>query len=219
MAVSKTQNERPAIVALIDLANQLEGESNTHARNIETLTDGLAQEVRDREAADTLLDGAIRDEADARARAIQDEAEARAQAVQGVQTQLGNGFTETSVTTALGATNEQVGQLGDGMDALAGIVSGIIEHLENIKFGIIPLELTVPANDTYTDSYVYPEPFDSSAMTLVMLGFADGPMPATLSLTLVDSSYSGFSYSITNTDTDPATVTVGFLAIAAIPLS
>lgn len=219
MAVSKHQNERPAIDALIDLANQLEGESNTHARNIETLTDGLAGEVRDREAADTLLDGAIRDEADARARAIQDEAEARAQAVQGVQTQIGDGFTETSVTTALGATNEQVSQLGEGLVSIAEDVFGILTRLGNIKFGMIPLDLTVPANDTYADSYVYPEPFDSSAKTLVMLGFADGPMPATLSLTLVDSSYSGFSYSITNTDADPATVTVGYLAIAAIPLS
>lgn len=218
MAVSKHQNERPAIDALIDLANQLEGESNTHARNIETLTDNLAGEVRDREAADTLLDGAIRDEADARARAIQDEAEARAQAVQGVQTQLGGGFTETSVTTALGNTNEQVGQLGDGLDELAGVISDIIDALANIKFGIT-VEITVPANDTYADSYVYAEPFDSTAKTLVMLGFADGPMPATLSLSLVDSSYSGFSYSISNTDTDPATFTVGYLAIAAIPLS
>lgn len=151
MAVSKHQNERPAIDALIDLANQLEGE-------------------------------------------------------------IGDGFTETSVTTT-------VNLLGEGQSMLAEDVWGILATLENIKFGVVPLELTVPANDTYESAYVYPEPFDSSAMTLVMLGFADGPMPATLSLTLVDSSYSGFSYSITNTDTDPATVTLAYLAIAAIPLS
>ena len=218
MAVSKTQNERPAIVALIDLANQLEEDSNTHARDIQTLTEGLADEVRNREAADDLLEDAIGDEAEARAGAIQDEAEARAQAVQGVQDQLGNGFTETSVTTALGEAFDQILSLGNDQAGLADDVSSILGWLENIKFGIT-VEITVPANDSYADSYVYSEPFDSSAMTLVLLGFADGPMPATLSLTLVDSSYSGFSYSITNTDTDPATVTVGFLAIAAIPLS
>lgn len=190
MAVSKHQNERPAIDALIDLANQLEGESNTHARNIETLTEGLADEVRNRETTDTSL-----------------------------QNQLGNGFGQESVTQSLNATNQQVLLLGNGQAELAEDVFGIQAKLENIKFGMIPLDLTVPANDSYAGSYDYPEPFDSNAQTFVMIGFADGPMPATLSLTLVDSSYSGFSYSITNTDTDPASVTVGYLAIAAIPLS
>lgn len=189
MAVSKHQNERPAIDALIDLANQLEGESNTHARNIETLTEGLADEVRDREAADT-----------------------------GLQNQLGNGFGQMSVTQSLNATNQQVLLLGNDQAAIAEDVFGIQAKLENIKFGFT-LELTVPASDTYEGTYTYPDPFPPTAQSLVMLGFADGPMPATLSLSLVDSSYSGFSYSITNTDTDPATVTVGYLAIAAIPLS
>lgn len=211
MAVSKTQNERPAITALIDLANQLEDDSNTHARNIETLTNGLAQEALDREAADTLLDGAIRDEAEARAQAIQDEAEARAQAVQGLQTQIGNGFSETSVTT-------QVNALGEEQAVLAEDVFGIRATLKNIKFGILT-EITVPANDSYAGSYAYPEPFDATSKSLVMLGLTDEPAPATLSLALVASTYSGFSYSITNTDTNPATVTVGYLAIAAIPLS
>lgn len=218
MAVSKTQNERPAIVALIDLANQLEGESNTHARNIQTLTEGLADEVRNREAADTILEGAIEDEAETRAGAISDEAEARAQAVQGVQDQIGNGFSQTSVTQSLSATNQLLFQLGNEQDALSDTVSGILAMLANIKFGMT-VEVTVPANDSYAGSCAYPEPFDSSAHILVMLGIADEPLPATLSLALVNSAYSGFSYSITNTDTAPATVTVGYLAIAALPLS
>ena len=189
MAVSKTQNERPAIVALIDLANQLEEDSSTHAQSIQTLTEGLA-----------------------------DEAEARSQAVQGLQTQIGDGFAETSVTTALGATNQLVGQLGDEQDALYNTVSGIEATLECIKFGVIP-NITVPANDTYSGTYTYEEPFDAGAKSFVFLGFASVESQTTLSLTLIDSSYSGFSYSVSNTDTDPATVTVGYLAIAALPLS
>lgn len=94
----------------------------------------------------------------------------------------------------------------------------LANQLECIKFGVIP-DITVPANGTYSGTYTYDEPFDAGAKSFAFLGFADGPMPATLSLALVDSSYSGFSYSISNTDTDPATVTVGYLAIAAIPLS
>lgn len=169
MAVSKTQNERPAILALIDLANQLEGESNTHARSIETLTEGLAAEVRDRSTADTAL------------------------------------------TNSIGETNQQVLELAED-------ISSILAQLENIKFGMT-VEITVPASDSYEGSYVYPEPFAPSANSLVMLGFANAPLQDTLSLALVDSTYSGFSYSITNTDTDPATAIVGYLAIAAIPLS
>ena len=202
MAVSKTQNERPAILALIDLANQLEGESNTHARNIATLTEGLADEVSDREAADRLLE-----------EAIQDEAEARAQAVQGVQNQIGDGFAETSVTTSLSATNQQVLLLGNEQDELSETVSGILSLLANIKFGATE-EITVPANDSYASSYVYPEPFGASSKSFVILGFADDLLQATLSVTLIDSTYSGFSYSITNTDADPANVTIGYLAIA-----
>lgn len=218
MAVSKTQNERPAILALIDLANQLEEDTATNARNIESLGEDLADEVGDREAADRLLEEAIGAEAEARADAVQGEAEARAEAVQGVQTQIGDGFTVTSVTTALSNTNQQILLLSDEQAAIAGSVLGILDELANIKFGIT-VEITVPANDSYAGSFAYSEPFDSSVKSLVMLGFADGPVPATLSIALVDSTYAGFSYSITNTDTDPATVTVGYLAIAAIPLS
>lgn len=202
MAVSKTQNERPAITALIDLANQLEGESNTHARNIATLTEGLADEVSDREAADTLLE-----------ETIQDEAEARAQAVQGIQNQIGDGFSETSITTSLSATNQQVLLLGNEQDALSETVSDILARLANIKLGATT-EITVPANDSYASSYVYPEPFDARSKSFVILGFADDLLQATLSVTLIDSTYSGFSYSVTNTDADPATVTIGYLAIA-----
>ena len=218
MAVSKTQNERPAIVALIDLSNQLEEDSSAHAQSIQTLTEGLADEVRDREAADDLLEEAIQGEAETRAQAIQDEAEARSQAVQGLQAQIGDGFAETSVTTALGATNQQVSQLGDEQDALYNTVAGIEATLECIKFGVIP-NITVPANDTYSGTYTYDEPFDAGAKSFVFLGFASVESQTTLSLTLIDSSYSGFSYSVSNTDTDPATVTVGYLAIAALPLS
>lgn len=185
MAVSKHQNERPAIDALIDLANQLEGESATHAQNIETLTEGLADEVRDREAADT-----------------------------GLQNQLGGGFEHMSVTQSLNATNQQVQLLGDAEAAIAEDVSGILATLNNIKFGFT-LELTVPASDTYEGTYDYPDPFPVAATSLVMIGFADDPSHPTLSLDLLDYDYSGFSYSITNTDTDPATVTVGYLAIAS----
>ena len=218
MAVSKTQNERPAIVALIDLANQLEEDSSAHAQSIQTLTEGLADEVRDREAADDLLEGIIQGEIENRAQAIQDEAEARSQAVQGLQAQIGDGFAETSVTTALGATNQLVGQLGDEQDALYNTVAGIESTLECIKFGVIP-NITVPANDTYSGTYTYDEPFDAGAKSFVFPGFASVESQTTLSLTLIDSSYSGFSYSVSNTDTDPATVNVGYLAIAVLPLS
>lgn len=202
MAVSKTQNERPAILALIDLANQLEGESNTHARNIATLTEGLADEVSDREAADTLLEEAIRD-----------EAEARAQAVQGVQNQIGDGFTQTSVTTSLSATNQQVLLLGNEQEGLSETVSGILARLANLKFGATE-EITVQANYSYSGSYDYPEPFGASSKSFVLLGFVDATLQTTLSLILIESTYSGFRYSINNTGTDPATVTVGYLAIA-----
>lgn len=137
-----------------------------------------------------------------------------------------------TLTRSLSATNAQVlalteevddfsrdlAETNTNVDALAGGVSSIIAQLENIRYGMT-VAITVPANDSYAGTCVYSEPFSPNSNILVIPGFADAPSPATLSLALIDSTYSDFSYSITNTGTDPATCIVGYLAIAAIPLS
>lgn len=188
MAISKTQNERPAITSLIDLANALEVASNTQAGNIETLTDDLADEIRDRETA-----------------------------VAGVRSIIGEGFSEQlTVARSLSDTNATVSGIGGNVTELQGNVTAL-QNAFNELSGALKIgateEITVPANDTYSGSHTYPISFDETAKSFVILGFADGTQQDTLSVTLTDSTYSGFSYSVTNTDADPATVTIGYLAV------
>ena len=187
MAVSKTQNERPAILSLIDLANQLEGESNTHARNIETLTDGLADEVSDREAADTLLGEAIQDEAAARAQAVQAEATARAEG-------------DTTITNSLGATNEQV-------DALQLFVN-------RFRIGLTQ-QFTVAPNDGHTGTVTFDTPFANDAQVLVLPNCVGSAASfGTLECQLIDASNIGFNFGVYNSDSDNSyTISVGFVAV------
>lgn len=188
MAISKTQNERPAIIALIDSANALEIASNVHAENIATLTEGLADEVSDRELA-----------------------------IAGVQSIIGEGFSDQlTIAQSLSATNDAVSGIDDDVTELQGNVESL-QTAFNALSGALKIgsteEITVPANDSYSSSFSYPQPFADTSKSFVVLGFADDLLQSKLEITLIDSTYSGFSYSITNTDADPATVTIGYLAV------
>lgn len=55
MAISKTQNERPAIIELVDAVNTTESTVAQNVLDIATLTEGLADEVIAREGGDSAL--------------------------------------------------------------------------------------------------------------------------------------------------------------------
>lgn len=208
MAVSKTQNERPAIVALIDLANQLEVESNTHARNIETLTDGLADEVSDRDAADTLLEEAIRDEAEARAQAVQAEAQARAQAVQGVQNQIGEGVFSSSFTITQGFQQTAV-----TLDGISDDVDTLTTWNNRFRMGLTQ-SVTAPAGASASGTVGFETPFDSGAEVAVFLACVDSSATLTdLTCKVTTANYDGFEFDVLNSSQTSATVKVGFLAV------
>lgn len=194
MAVSKTQNERPAITALIDLANQLEGESNTHTRNIETLTEGLADEVSDREAADTLLE-----------EAIQGEATARAQAVQGVQNQIGEGVFSSSFTITQGFQQASV--------TLQNALDHIIQWQDRFRMGL-SADVTVAAGGSTSDMLIFGSAFDSEAEVAVIPVCVGSGMALTdLSCKVTRANYQGFSFDVYNGTQAEVTIKVGFLAV------
>jgi hypothetical protein len=60
---------------------------------------------------------------------------------------------------------------------------------------------------------VYQTPFESTDLTFVVLGFADDLPLTDLTINLIDSTYSGFSYSVSNTGSDDADIHIGFLAV------
>lgn len=196
MAVSKTQNERPAITALIDLANQLEGESNTHARNIETLTEGLADEVNDREAADTLLE-----------ETIQAEAEARAQAVQGVQSQIGEGIFSPTFTISQGFQ-----QSGVVLQNMSDAIDDINQWQDRFKLGLTQ-NVTIAAGSSTSGTLAFESPFGEDAEVAVFPVCVDASGNFTdLSCKLISADYSGFSFAVYNDTQASVTTKVGFLA-------
>ena len=208
MAVSKTQNERPAITALIDAVNMGEPIVAQNVQNIATLTQGLADEVSDRETADTRLDEAIQDEAEARAQAVQEEADARAQAVQGVQNQIGEGIFSSSFTITQGFQ-----QAGVTLQDMNGAIDDINQWKNRFRVGLTS-SVTVEAGGSTSGTLVFETPFDSEAEVAVFPVCVDSGATLTdLSCKLNIATYSGFSFDVYNDTQASVTTKVGFLAV------
>jgi len=184
MAISKTQPMRPAEIELVDEVNRLTNASSSQAGQITSLN-----------------------------AAIEAEAQVRLNAVQGLQDQIGNGFTETTITQSLSATNAQVLALTEGVGAIEQTaLPGIQSFVNRFRLGVTE-QITVEAAGSYSSSLVYQTPFEATDLTFVMLGFADDLPLTGLTINLIDSTYSGFSYSVGNTGSDDAEIRIGFLAV------
>lgn len=207
MAVSKTQNERPAITALIDAVNTTEPIVAQNVQNIATLTEGLADEVSDRQTADTRLDEAIQDEATARAQAVQAEATARAQAVQGVQNQIGDGIFSSAFTITQGFQ-----QSGVVLQNMSVAIDDINQWQDRFRFGL-STNVTVAAGSSTTGTLAFESPFGEDAEVAVFPVCVDGSGNFTdLSCKLISADYSGFSFAVYNDTQASVTTKVGFLA-------
>ena len=169
MAISKTQNERPAIVDLIDAVNGMED----------------------------------------------------------VQEQI------DLLTRSLSATNEQVLVLTNEINGLETLVLSNKAAIMRIDSEIEAIDLwredwqgfasdfrqgetetlTIPASDSYSSSLTFEVPFVSSADCIVILQVITSDSPTLFEVSLTSSTYSGFSYQITNSDTDTHDVKLGYVAI------
>lgn len=227
MAISKTQPMRPAEIELVDEVNRLTNASSSQAGQIASLN-----------------------------AAIETEALVRLNAVQDLQTQIGNGFAESSVTQSLSATNAQVLALTNDVDtleqtALPGIqtqidtinqttipgittalgdtallddtvVNSILElatseetladFADRFKIGCIN-SITIPANDSISPSATFAEPFDANDICVLFAQVVTNELASLFTYTLIDCTYSGFSYSIANSDADAHTVSLGYVAV------
>lgn len=239
MAISKVQPMRPAEIQLVDLANQLETTTQSHTRSIATLTEGLADEISERESADTAIQSAITAETQARTQAVQtltnnlasetqartqavqtltnnlaSETQARTQAVQGLQTQIGDGFSETSVTQSLSATNQQILGLTNDVDQIEATLAGNVNVFIN-RFRVGHTEsFEIAAGSAQAGSVTFNTPYADTAQVCVFLCCVDpGEIFTNLECQLISATYSGFSYNIVNNDqTDAHTVALGFVA-------
>lgn len=208
MAISKTQSERPAIIELIDAVNMNEPIVAQNVQNIAALTEGLADEVSNRDEADVRLGESVQAEADARAQAVQAEATARAQAVQDVQNQIGEGIFSSSFTITQGFQ-----QTGITLQNMNGAIEDINQWKNRFRVGLTP-SVTVEAGSSTSGTLVFETPFDDDAEVAVF------PVCVDSGATLTDLSckpnivtYSGFSFAVYNNTQASVTTKVGFLAV------
>ena len=199
MAVSKTQNERPAINALIDLANGLETTSQQQASSIQTLGESLASEIEARTQEGTALAQSIQQEVTARESAVTAEASARQSADTAIQNQLGDGFSSTNTVTDFAS------------DTATDILS-LMDFMESVKFGFGDT-ITVAANDDYDDVIVYEEAFPNTSESFAFIALPSDVDQEALTLTLKSATNSGISYNVSNSDNESVTLRVGYLAI------
>lgn len=184
MAVSKTQNERPAITNLIDAVNMAEPIVAQNVQNIATLTEGLADEIGDREAA------------------VQAEATARLEA----DTMLTNSLGATNAQV-LELTND-VDQLEqETVPALQAFVNrfrtGLTESFT------IQASSSQAGSVTFNTPYA-----GTAKICVFLCCVDEGEIFTNLECQLISATYSGFSYNIVNTDTtDAHTIAVGFVAV------
>lgn len=237
MAISKQQPMRPAEIALVDASNAHELTLQAHTQSINTLAEGLTDEIGDREAADSAL--SVR---------IDNEALARGNGDAALQGQIGEGFSPAlTIAQSLSATNAAIAdiesEIGSGFDAQNTItdyanalntflgdreslddtvVNSILalaqgsEALETFaqrfKIGCIN-DVTIPANDSISTSATFAEPFAADDTCVLFAQVVTNEPASLFTYTLIDCTYSGFSYSIANSDADAHTVSLGYVAV------
>ena len=211
MAVSKTQNERPAINALIDLANGLETTTQGHTVQISNLQGALSSEISSRTNADTLLGNRILAEETARESAdnalesaIGAEATARADAVSDVMSLIGNSFTESHT----------VSDFESDANAAIDSLQSLMNHLNSVmRFGADSTPATVAGNNYYDGKITYSEPYPTNSVSFAFPAFLSGIDQSDLEVTVSECTNEGFDYTVVNRSSTAATFTIGYFAI------
>ena len=199
MAISKTQNERPAINALIDLANGLEISVNGQAAQISNLQGALASEVSSRTDADALL-----------AEQIQSESSTRANADTSLESAI------ASIHNILGSDFSESHSVSDFSDSVTTDIENLQTFesmiLGSIKFGI-GTQATVQGNNYYDGTVTYQTAYPATFVSFVFPAFVSGIEQSDLEVTVSECDHEGFSYTVINRSANSATFTLGYLAI------
>lgn len=212
MEVSKTQNERPAINALIDLANGLETTAQGHTVQISNLQGALSSEISSRTSADTLLGNRILAEETAREsadNALEDaigaEETARETAIASINNKLGNTFSAQN-------------SVSDFAEYILSEIDDLQLSLDNFKFGV-GASATVQGNNYYDGTVTYPNAYPNNSVSFVFASFVSGVDQRDLEVTISESTNNGFSYTVINRAATEATFTIGYLALGFTPIA
>lgn len=237
MAISKQQPMRPAEIDLIDAVNQHEQTLNAHTQSLNTLAEGLTDEIQNRANADNALGERIDNESFARANGdaalqgqigegfspaltIAQSLSATNDAISDIENEIGNGFdSQNTITTYAQALDLFLGTRTDLDDtvvnsilALAASSETLESFVNRFKIGCLN-NIIIPANDSISTSATFTEPFDSADSCVLFAQVITNELASLFTYTLIDCTYSGFSYSIANSDADVHTVSLGYIAV------
>lgn len=142
-----------------------------------------------------------------------------AEAINTLHSMLGDGFNEertvTSVTGAMSSAIQSISdEIGSGFtpdNTIAEAIHNIIMLLAKIQIGYVEVE--IPASDSTSSTVNFDEPFNEEDKCIVVAQVSTEELLSLFEVTVIDCTYSGFSYSISNSDSDPHTVTLGYVAV------
>lgn len=133
---------------------------------------------------------------------------------QSLQNQIGDGFSETSVSQSLSATNRQILGLTNDVDQIEATLAGNVNvFINRFRVGHTG-SFEIAAGNAQAGSVTFNTPYADTAQVCVFLCCVDpGEIFTNLECRLISATYSGFSYNIVNNDqTDAHTVALGFVA-------
>ncbi len=119
---------------------------------------------------------------------------------------------DNALITSLSATNRQVLLLGEEVTDNAQAIASLQAFNNLLKIGKVA-DIDIPANTSISTSYVFEEPFPATAACILIAQVITDELATLFDFTLIDCTYSGFSYSISNSDADPHRVALGFVAL------
>lgn len=226
MAISKTQPMRSAEIDIIDEVNALDNLTSEHTNSISTLSDDLADEILYREQGDENLQGQIGEGFSpifTIAQSLGNIAQSlgvTSNAVSDIETIIGDGFSSQNTITAYrDALVAVMGDISQLDNTVVNLILGLIDANEILKtfsdrfmIGIIE-NITIPANDSVSTSHIFTTPFLSTDSCILVGQVVTNELSSMFTYTLTSCTYSGFSYSISNSDTDAHTVALGYVAI------
>lgn len=205
MAVSKHQNERPAINALIDFTDGLETAVNAQTTQISNLRSALASEVSSRSNADTLLANQIQSEVSTRSSAdaslesaIDAEETARETAIASIYNTFGSVFSESY-------------SVSDFADSVTSDIDSLQDLQSSLKFGI-GSSATVQGNDYYDGTVTYETPYPNPSNSFVIPAFLSGVEQSDLEVTVSECDHEGFSYTVVNRSATEKSFVIGYIA-------
>lgn len=127
--------------------------------------------------------------------------------------------TYSALSSAVQSISDEIGSGFDDVNTISSAINANASALESLsvfegrfKFGIIE-NVTIAGNASTSDSETFETAFPAHAACIVFPMVITDELSTLFSLTIIDCTNIGFSYSVSNSDADEHTVNVGYIAI------